>query len=278
MQPQKSLSVHHQRMAGILVVCLAVTGLLILVSFAVLGEGSQGERQIKLSVEDGRPVAKAILMLEDKYGWVVTYEDPRYVHDSEITDIALKVRKDLDKYKPGEVPPVLVPRGGALEFTYEVVPNTKLPPDLAMVVQKLLDAQAARSNGGRFRLESSGKIMHVIPTAIKNSKGVLVPQQSVLETIISLPTEERTVYDKLKSICAAIRHATRIPVVLGTIPEGWFRRERDKQGAARQKARDVLVNTFATMDYGTNLSWRLLYDPGDKIYVLNIRLVSKQVG
>ncbi len=271
-------SINRQRMTHMFVVCFGLIGLFVLISVAARGRGSQGVSQIKLAVEDGRPVAKAILMLQDKYGWVINYEDPRYVHDSDIADVALKVRKRPEEYKPGKVPPVLVPRGGALEFTYDVVPNTNLPPDPARVVQNLLDAQAARNNGGRFRLESKGKIMHVIPTAIKNSNGALVPQPSVLDTVISAPAKERTVYEKLESICAAIHRATGIPVILGTIPEGWFRRERDQQGVASQKARDALVNTFATMDYGTDLSWRLLYDPGDKMYVLNIRLVSKKGG
>ena len=34
--------------------------------------------------------------------------------------MTLKVRKDLDKYKPGEALKVIVPKGGALEFTYDV--------------------------------------------------------------------------------------------------------------------------------------------------------------
>ncbi|MGH7806783.1 MAG: hypothetical protein ACRENT_01685 [Thermodesulfobacteriota bacterium] len=278
MQANQSPFINRQRKAHTLIVCFALTGLFILISLVVRGRGSQVAVQVKLSAEDPRPVAKAIEMLEAKYGWVITYEDPRYVHNSEIVDVALKVRRDLDKYKPGEVPPVFIPKGGVLEFTYEVASNTELPADPAMVVQKLLSAQAASSNGGRFRLESRGKIMHVIPTAIKNREGNLTPQGSVLDTIISLPAEERTVYQKLESICAAITRATKIPFVLGTIPDNWFSRERDQQGAMSQKARDVLVNTFEKMDYGTNLSWQLFYGPGTKRYVLNIHLVSKRGG
>jgi hypothetical protein len=276
MQANLSLSINRQRVTHMFVVCFGLAGLLILVIFAARARGSQGMSQIKLSVDDPRPVAKAIEMLEEKYGWVITYEDPRYVHESEIADVALKVRRDLDKYKPGEVPPVLVPKGGALEFTSDVVPGTNLPAYPARVVQQLLDAQAARDNGGRFRLETSGQIMHVIPTMIKNSEGSLVPQESVLDAIIFLPAEERTGEEKLESVCAAIGRATNIPVVIGTIPTNWFFRHIDQQGAVREKARDVLVNMFETMtrDSETKLSWRLFYGPGTKRYALNIHMVS----
>jgi len=280
MQANPSPPINRRRMSRALVVCFALAGLFILISFAVRGQGTRGVSEIKLSVEDARPVAKAIEMLEAKYGWVITYEDPRYVHDSEIADVALKVRRDLDKYKPGEVPPVLVPKGGALEFTYDVAPGANLPTDPAMVVQRLLDAQTVSGNAGWFRLEAIGQIMHVIPTTIKNSEGQLVPQESVLDTIISLPAEERSAEQKLESVCSAISRATNIGVVVGTIPTNWFYRYRDQQGAASQKARDVLVNMFETMikDSGANLSWRLFYGPGEKRYVLNVHMVSKRDG
>jgi hypothetical protein len=278
MQANRSASINRQRMSRMLVVCFASIGLFTLVISAARGRNSQGASEIKLTVEDPRPVAKAIETLEGEYGWVITYEDPRYVHDSEVADVTLKVRRDLDQFKPGEAPKVFAPAGGLLEFTYDVAPNTNLPPDPARVVRKLLDAQAANSSGGRFRLESGANIMHVIPTSIKNSVGVLVPQGSVLDTIISLPAEERSVYEKIESICAAISRASNIPVELGRIPDNWFRRERDQQGANGQRARDILVNTFEKMDHETNLSWQLFYGPGRKRYSLNIQMVPKRKG
>jgi hypothetical protein len=278
MQTNQSPSIKRQRTTRVLVLCLAMPGLFILMSFVVRGRASQGVNQTKLSVEDSRPVAKAIEVLEEKYGWVITYEDPRFVHASEIVDVALKVRRDLDKYKPGEVPPVFIPRGGPLEFTYDVASKTNLPTNPVAVVQTLLDAQAASSNGGRFRLESRGKIMHVIPTAIRNSQGRVVPQGSVLDTIISLPPGQRTVLQKLESICAAISRTTGIRIELGTIPDNWFSRAQDHQGAMGQRARDVLINTFASMESGMHLSWQLFYDPGMKFYALNIHFISKRDG
>jgi hypothetical protein len=144
----------------------------------------------------------------------------------------------------------------------------------ATVIQKLLDAQTATNSGGRFRLESNGKIMHVIPVAIKNSVGELTPQESPLDTIISLPTEERTIEQKVETICTEISRATNIRVEVGTIPTNLLRQHRYEQGALRQKARDILVNILETLNNGTKLSWRLLYDPGMKTYALNIHTIE----
>ena len=103
MQANQSSSIDRRRKNHLLVaLCLAMAGLFILVGFAGSGRGSQGVSEIKLSVEDPRPVLKAIEMLERKYGWVITYEDPRYAHDSEIADTKLNIRKDLNNHKSGE--------------------------------------------------------------------------------------------------------------------------------------------------------------------------------
>src|SRR5262245_59356678 len=144
MQANKSPSIDCRRKNHLLAaLCLAMTGLFTLMGLAAGGRDSQRVSEIKLSVEDPRPVVKAIETLESKYGWVITYEDPRYANDSEIADTNLKIRKDPDNSKSSEITKVLVPRGGALEFTYDVASDTNLPADPAMVVQKLLDAQAA---------------------------------------------------------------------------------------------------------------------------------------
>ena len=55
-------------------------GLFILMGFVARGRSLQGVSEVKLSVEDPRPVAQAIEILKEKYGWVITYEDP-YVHE-----------------------------------------------------------------------------------------------------------------------------------------------------------------------------------------------------
>src|ERR1700744_794113 len=39
-----------------------------------------------LTVNDPRPIAEAVRTLEYKYGYVITYEDPRYIHPDDLQD------------------------------------------------------------------------------------------------------------------------------------------------------------------------------------------------
>ena len=261
------------------VLCLAVLGIVIIPSFAARGRGalrenaSQEFKKVNLSVQDARPLAKAIVVLEAQYGWIITYEDPRYVYADDVDDVTEKVRRDLDKYPKGEAPKVLVPKGGELSFEYDVLSQTNLPRDPGAVVQRLLAAQAASGLSGTFRMEKRDEFIHVIPTAIKGRLGKLMPHKSVLDAVITLPAKERTGLQTLEALCSAVSKATQMRVVVGAVPFGLFLQHKDQQGVAGQKAREFLVQLLESIAKGKKLSWQLLYDPGMKIYALNIHVV-----
>lgn len=233
---------------------------------------AQESNKVVLSVEDPRPVAKAILMLESKYGWTITYEDPRYVFAGDIADVTEKVRRDLHKYQKRHAPRVLIPKGGELIFEYDVV-SLNLPPNPGVVVQQLLDAQGASANSAKFRMEWSDKLIHVIPIAVKSRSGKLMPQESVLDAVITIPAKERTGLQTLEVLCSAISRVTQRRVVVGAIPSAMFLQHRDQLGAESQRARDTLVQLLERTSKGMKLSWQLFYDPGMKIYALNIHVV-----
>jgi hypothetical protein len=251
--------------------CPAVIGI-IAATGLVGGRGAQATKA-SLSAEDPRPLAAAIETLEVRSGVAITYEDPLYVNAGEIADVTDEVRRDLDEYKPGEAPKVLVPKGGTVSIDYDTIPGTNRPADPAAVVLQLVDAYNASGNAGRFRVEVSGEIIHVIPDAFKNKEGELTPQQSVLDAVISLPEEERSGVQTLRAICDAVSLETRKKVVFGTIPVNLLVQHRDRRGWASQRARNVLVELLESSKRRANLSWRLLYDPGTREYALNIHPV-----
>src|SRR5712691_5723123 len=98
----------------LVLLCSAVAGILVIPGFTARGGGGLGKKvsqepvKVSLSVQDPRPVAKAIVMLEARYGWIVTYEDPRYAYADDIADVTEKVRNDLHKYREGEARRVLI--------------------------------------------------------------------------------------------------------------------------------------------------------------------------
>jgi hypothetical protein len=252
---------------------------IIIIGFASRGRNGFNENllqevsRVNLSVQDGRPVAKAISLLEAKYGWIITYEDPRYSYADDIEDVTEKVRRDLNKYPKGAAPKVLVPKEGTLSFDYNVMSQTNVSPDPVVIVRQLLAAQAASANAGKFRMEKGDNIIHVIPTAIKDKSGRLTPQKSVLDIVVTLPAKERTGLETLQTLCAAISTAAHVRVVVGIVPIGLFLQHKDQYGTAGRKAREVLVQLFERVGKGMRLSWQLFYDPGLRMYALNIHVV-----
>jgi hypothetical protein len=226
----------------------------------------------RLSIEDPRPLSEAIHMLEAKYGLVITYEDPRYTHPSEIVDVTEKVRRNLNKFELAKAPRVFVPKGGQLSFEYDdALARTGYQ---AALVQQLIDANLAIGNAGRFRVEQQGAVVHVIPIASKNERGQVVPQASVLDAVISLPKAQRGGLETLEAICVAISQVTRTRVALGSAPLSLFIRYRNDEGITRRPARDALAEFFAKVQNEAPLSWRLFYSPTLKMYVLNVHEVS----
>lgn len=228
----------------------------------------------RLSVDDPRPVAAAAEMLEQKYGWIVTYEDPPYAHESDLVDVTEKVRKDLDKYKPGQAPKVFVPKGGPLELEYDVDPVTKKPAAPDVVIQQLLDAYAVNGKAGAFRLEKEGQRLHIIGTSARNKDGVWTAHESVLATVITLPAQKRNGMKLLEDFCAAVSQSGGTPVVIGTVPTSLLIRYETEAGTKDQKARTFLVNELDRMTGHARLSWQLFYSAQTKTYYLNIREIS----
>ncbi len=54
---------------------------------AFLGNASASPNTVTVQGQSGRPVAEAVRELERRYDWQITYEDPPYVHYSDIVDV-----------------------------------------------------------------------------------------------------------------------------------------------------------------------------------------------
>src|ERR1700730_11306504 len=106
-----------------------------------LGNASASPNTI--TVQDPRPVAKAIQELEKKYGWRITYEDPPYSQNSDITDVtdfpwpgvpvqSLSQLQSLRR-KSERNSRMLGPKGGSLSFTLASADPEKLGAVEALV-------------------------------------------------------------------------------------------------------------------------------------------------
>src|SRR5688572_14466348 len=194
-----------------------------------------------LSVESPRPVAKAVQTLIARYEQAITYEDPRFAFEDDLEDVTARVRKDLHLYAPGKAPKVIVPRGGKLTVSSST--------DLASILDEVVRIQASSARGGRFRLEQTGDVFHVVPAEVRDRSGDWAAQTSVLDTAISLPTQERSGYKTIEAICSAVSAAAHIKVSVGTTGlEGGLVNEagppRYRLGADNEVARSVLMRAL----------------------------------
>ena len=256
-----------------------------LLAVATFGDGTNRRNSLlpaqpkateNLTVNDPRPVAEAVWQLEKKYGWIVTYEDPIYINSNEIADVTLQVRRDLDQYKPGEAPKVFIPKGGELSISFYLNPDTGRPVEPPeTVVQRLLDANSAVGYAGKFRLESNRRVMHIIPTGYKDISGAVISHPSILDSIITIPAQERTGLQSLELLCDAVSLSARMKMRLGTLDRNLFGNSRNRIGVNRVKARVFLMRTLETVNLYAGHSWQLFYDPTMKNYALNIHPVSK---
>jgi hypothetical protein len=96
---------------------VGMTSGLLLLPALVLSCGAAYEDSV--TITDPRPVAKAIEQIESRYGWPATYEDPPYVHESQMLDVTAVVRSGgQEADTAGASNRVLIPRGGTVSFEY----------------------------------------------------------------------------------------------------------------------------------------------------------------
>lgn len=256
------------RVIYLLTIFLTFTVASKVMSAAMIAAGQvEGRQAVKLSVDDPRPMAEAVKQLQEKYGWIITYEDPRLVNESDLLDVT---DPNYRLANPGGKR-ALDPKGGRLEISYFVSSATGKPENPGALLQMLLNAHAATANPGRFELRQTGQVFHVIPSQAKDVRGMWARQSSILDIPITFPEKERSVFETLEIITRALSSATQIKVVIGAIPLNLFARHRTTLSASNTPAREALLKTLESANQ--KFSWRLLYDPGMKLFALNVRSV-----
>jgi hypothetical protein len=224
-----------------------------------------------ITVEGSRPVAKVVENLIEKYGYAITYEDPRYAYEEDLKDVAAQVRKDFDKYPPGQAPKTIVPKGGALTVSYST-------EDPASILNQVVQTRTA--NGARFHVERTGDYFHIVPTERRDAEGRWEAHNSVLEIPISLVAHDRTEREMIQAICDAVSENSDVRIILGGkymvitgfAEEGAEPKRLYRMGADNEPARKVLLRALESVGKvtGERLTWLMYYDFGLRKYALNV--------
>lgn len=217
-----------------------------------------GQKTTTLSVDAARPVMNAVVTLEQRYGWIVTYEDPPYAYSEDLQDRTVVA---------GSKRRALAPKGGRLEVLG--LPGSSESADPAALVNRVLDAHAASHAGERtFRVIRSSQMLHVVPMRLRDPEGEWKPIRPVLDAAVTIPQQSMTLQAFVDALSQQLTSTTGVPVATGVVPYHLFTETKVTIAASKEPARDVLVRALNAS--GARLSWLLLYDAFDRKYVLNI--------
>lgn len=225
-------------------------------------------KAIDIYVDDPRPVLKAVLSLSSQYSTIVTYEDPQYLFPGDLADVTLQVRRDLEKYPPGQAPKIMVPRTQALAVRYDGMIATGEPSNWRQALDAIVDAHDANASGGRFEVRQTESVFHVVPTRTRNAQGQWVAFSPMLDTRIAISAQDVDGVQMLQLICDALVKETGKHVKLGTIPLNPLLRYRGSIKAENEPARDVLLRTV--QGASKTLTWQFLYGVTTDSFAINL--------
>jgi hypothetical protein len=209
-----------------------------------------------------RPLAQTLDALQQKYGWVVDYEDPQFISKLDLVDTA-----DLGNRAPDSNLPARLPGGGA--FSVEFPANS---PEEEKILQIVVDAYNRSNNPGRFELRKGEQgVFSVVGVEARDRRGQMSHQTILFDAPLTLATRRRTVSDTVNLICRKIAEQRRIAVTIGVSPRNLLDHDDATVGGTKVSARDLLLRTLTSTRH--SLYWRLLFDPNSNGYLLDIHSV-----
>lgn len=251
---------------------LTVTAILFVVAGRV---GAAPEHQLAtLQIDNHRPLDMAIYELRIRHGLVITYEDPRYVRESELIDITEDFPGAKKRFEEGLGPRLIAPGRGRLELTYPVLAGGA-PEDPAALLRDLIEVHNAAGNPGRFELRQEGETFHVVPVATKNKQGKLRAQQPLMDTWIDLPQGERSGDEAVVTLVETLLEAVGVEISIGMLP-GLREKHTVEIEAMSGSAREVLTRILAAAaPAGDRFTWGLYFNPTTDAYMLAVSPVRR---
>jgi hypothetical protein len=219
---------------------------------------SQAAGMIQVDANSPRPLEQTLDALQQKYGWVVDYEDPQYVSHLDFVEAS------------GNGDHAQVPAGKNFSVKF---PATA--PEEEKTLRLVVDAYDRSQNPGQFELRRSDHgDFYAVGTAAHDEKGAVAKQRALFDLPVTLATEERTITETVDLICKAVGKQNQVAVGMGVYPRSLLDHSPVKVGGNNVQARELLQQSLQGAD--RRLYWRLLFDPSIKGYVLNIHSVQSK--
>ena len=232
---------------------------------------------VHINAEGERPLLRALDALQEKYGWIVDYEDPIYAAEMTTNAPNLPSRRHAMERN-------FMRQGFSVEFT--VGPTTESPPDENSVLTTVVNSYNESNTAAQFELRNESDHQSdnenskppeprfdVVGISGGEGSGQTQGHQPILSVPITLSKEPRAAQRTIALICEQVSAQSKIPVTVGTIDGNVAARKQVVVGGTDVPARALLVSTVTSM--GDQLSWRLLYDATGKKYELSLRGLSQ---
>ncbi len=222
--------------------------------------------RVTVTSNDSEPLLQAIAALRLEYGWQVDWEQAPGYSRFDVVDDTSPAWRTTHPNDPG----VTRPSGGSFVASFsEPGPNGE-----HLALYELVEQYNATGNPGKysFRTTEDGRI-EIVGTQVLDDVGRPQDVRPILDTPITVESAERTVYDSIKSVLAALESATGKKLIFGVASESLFLNTRVTVGGTNAAARRLLERALAGT--GRQLNYDLGFNPDVPVYVLNVSPVGR---
>jgi len=239
-------------------------------------------KSVGVTVNGGRPLAKAAAQLERLSGIPINYEDVRYENQAEVEDVTDKVTRPEQRAMAPRPVRIMVPRGGELSISVQLDPVTGRLTDVLSPLNALLAAHLSKGLPGVYTVESANDgAFFITPSQVRDARGALVATKSVLVTPVTFSFARRNGAETLQLVLDQVLKVSGFKIGMGDVPLNGLIHTEVAIGADSEPARDVLVRLLASVVSGASvagrassaISYKLLFDPGLRYYMFNAAVV-----
>jgi hypothetical protein len=223
------------------------------------------------------PMLEAISTVRLEYGWRVSYEAPPFFSDFDLTNNAspkwLEAHPKWLEAHPNARNAKRV-AGGRFTSTYTEYVDMSQSGAIESVLNKIVaDYNASENPGKHTLLKLDDGSYDVVSASVKNSEGVEQKIEPILDTLISIPEQERSVLDTVEVVLAEITRKTGKKAILFTFYSNLLLRDRASIGGKNVSARSVLRRALAATN--RPLLWDLGYDVNLRMYLFSPSVTMK---
>lgn len=221
---------------------------------------------------DPRPLAQATSAVREEYGWIVDYEDPPYVSDSELADDTSPIWRVGHPNQRG----VRRVAGGAFQSEYQEGSAVANSEGEEAILRKIVSEYNQSGNPGKFivRAEGEGRFA-IIGSSVKNKDGKDEDVTPILDTAISIPAVQRSADATIELILRELSGKGGRKVVLATAPANLLMQSQVSVGGENLPARTLLLQTLNATKRPVH--WRLLYNADRPMYFLNLAIATRNL-